>query len=79
MNAQPDQSAFAIKPYYSRAFGDQYAVIPMGLLSEMGLEEASGIVAHMDGVRPSRVMRFDTSEQAERYLARRRASDEGRA
>jgi hypothetical protein len=57
-----------VVPYFSRAFGDQYAVVSWRLLCEKGLEDADRIIAHLDDVRPTSVVRFDTHEAAVRYL-----------
>jgi hypothetical protein len=65
-----------IRPYYSRAFGDQFAVVSLERLDELGIQNLSQIVAHLDGLRPASVVRFDTFDEAERYLVRRLAGAE---
>lgn len=63
-------SDLLVRPYYSRAFGDQFAVIPRHLMDELGLLERTRIYAHLDDLRPARVVRFDTQDEAERYVKR---------
>jgi hypothetical protein len=63
-------SDLVVKPYHSAAFGDEFAVVPLEVLSRLGLEEAR-IVLDREGVRPGSVMRFKTRAAAEAYVIRR--------
>lgn len=60
-----------VVPYYSRAFGDEFAVIPESKLDEHGYQDATSIFAHLapPELGPTRVTRFKTRDQAERYRA----------
>ena len=58
-----------VKPYHS-VFGAQFGVFPLDMLSEKGLEDRTAIYANLDDIRPSTIVRFDTQEQAERYVER---------
>lgn len=64
-----DPRRLVVVPYYSRAFGDEFAVIPESKLDEHGFQDATSIFAHLapDALGPSRVTRFKTQEEAERY------------
>lgn len=59
-----------IRPYYSRAFGDQFIVVPLDILDELGLMDYKGTILDRDFAdRNTAIVRFDTRKQAERYLA----------
>lgn len=61
-----------VRPYYSRAYGDEFIVVPEHKLEEWGLgdrDPSHRIIARVDGVRPTQVSRFPTREMAEGYVA----------